>query len=112
MKRTVAYCRSAREEAGTPSSAYSQARAIQRYAKQHGIKVCEMYIDPGVTGVTLDRPELQRLIADCRAGKIGTVIAKDPDRLSRDLSQLLARLHIFEMTGVRVMYGAREYGGC
>jgi site-specific DNA recombinase len=94
MKSTVAYCRSAREEAGAPSSAYSQARAIQRYAKQHGIKVCEMYIDPGVTGVTLDRPELQRLIADCRAGKIGTVIAKDPDRLSRDLSQLLVLLHI------------------
>jgi hypothetical protein len=44
MKCTVAYCRSAREEAGTPSSAYSQARAIQRYAKQHGIKVCEVYI--------------------------------------------------------------------
>jgi Resolvase, N terminal domain len=51
---------------------------------------------------------LQRLIADCRAGKIGTVIAKDPDRLSRDLSQLLALLHIFEMTGVRVIYSARE----
>jgi site-specific DNA recombinase len=108
MKSVVAYCRSACEEPGTPSSAYSQADAIQRYAKQHGIKVCEMYIDPGVIGVTLDRPELQRLIADCRAGKIGTVITKDPNRLSRDLSQLVALLHIFETTGVRVQYSARD----
>jgi len=61
-----------------------------------------------VSGVTLDRPELQRLIADCRAGKIGTVITKDPDRLSRDLGQLVALLHIFETTGVRVKYSARQ----
>ena len=63
-----------------------------------------MYIDPGVSGVTLERPELQRLIADCRAGKIATVVTKDPARLSRDTSQLIALLHIFGKAGVNVEF--------
>jgi site-specific DNA recombinase len=108
MKTVVAYCRSACEEQGTSSSAYSQARAIRRYAKRLGWAVCETYIDPGVSGVTLERPELQRLIADYRAGKIGTIITKDTDRLSRDMGQLIAFLHIFAKAGVRVEYSARE----
>jgi site-specific DNA recombinase len=61
-------------------------------------------MDAGVSGVTLDRPELQRLIADCRARKIGTVVTKDPDRLSRDTGRLIALLHIFEEAGVHVEY--------
>jgi DNA invertase Pin-like site-specific DNA recombinase len=37
-----------------------------------------------VSGVTLDRPGLQQLIADCCAGKISMFITKDPERLSRN----------------------------
>jgi DNA invertase Pin-like site-specific DNA recombinase len=63
--------------------------------KRQGLNIRETYIDPGVSGVTLDRPALQRLIADCRVGKIGTVVTKDHARLSRDTAQLFALLHIF-----------------
>jgi site-specific DNA recombinase len=107
-KNVVAYCRSACEEPGTPSSAYSQALTIRRYAKRRGMNVREVYIDPGVSGITLDRPALQRLIADCRSGKIGTVITKDRERLSRDMGQLVALLHVFGKTGVHVEYSTRE----
>ena len=61
-----------------------------------------------MSGVTLERPELQRLIADCRAGRIGTVVTKDRERLSRDIGQLIALLDIFQKTGVRVEYSAQE----
>jgi site-specific DNA recombinase len=58
-----------------------------------------IYTDAGVSGATLDRPALQRLIADCRAGKIGVVITKDTARLSRDSSQLftLFGTHAFDL---------------
>jgi DNA invertase Pin-like site-specific DNA recombinase len=36
------------------------------------------------------------------------VITKDPDRLSRNFRQLIALLHIFRTTGVRVEYTTRE----
>ena len=65
-------------------------------------------MNTGASGCTLDKPELQRLIADCRAGRIGTVITRDPDRLSRDNGQLIALLHIFQKGGVRVECGTPE----
>ena len=68
------------------------------------------YMDAGVSGATLARPALQQLLADCRAGKIGVVLAKDTDRLSRDTSQLAALLHQFRIYGVRVEFASGEEG--
>jgi len=85
-----------------------QARAIRHYAKDRGLAIRSIYMDPGCERSSLDRPDLQRLIADCHAGKIGTIITQDPERLSRDTSQLLALLHIFQKTGVRVEFGTSE----
>jgi DNA invertase Pin-like site-specific DNA recombinase len=67
-----------------------------------------MYIDPGVSGVTLERPELQRLLADYRAGKVGMVITKDTARLSRDTCQLSLILRKFQKAGVRVRFTTRD----
>jgi site-specific DNA recombinase len=110
MKSVVAYCRSACEPQGGPSAVRRQARALRHYAKERGLTIRAVYMDPGVSGCTLDRPELQRLIADCRAGRIGTVITQDPDRLSRDRGQLIALLHIFQKEGVRVEFSLPEGG--
>jgi len=107
MRNVVAYCRSAWEPQG-PSAVRRQARAIRQYAKGKGLTIQSIYMDPGVSGSSLDRPDLQRLIADCHAGKIGTIITQDPERLSRDTSELLALLHIFQKAGVRVEFGTPE----
>jgi site-specific DNA recombinase len=108
MKTVVAYCRSGYEPQGGPSNVGRQARAIRRYAKRHGLNIREMYIDPGISGITLERPELQRLLADCRAGKVGMVITKDTARLSRDTCQLLLILRKFQKAGVRVQFSTRD----
>jgi site-specific DNA recombinase len=108
MRNVVAYCRSACETQRGPSAVHRQARALRQYAKERGLAIRSIYLDPGVSGSSLDRPELQRLIADCHAGKIGTVITQDPARLSRDTRQLLALLNIFRKTGVRVEFGTPE----
>jgi site-specific DNA recombinase len=91
-----------------PSHHRRQARAIRQYAKRRGLAIQSIYMDPGVSGSSLDRPDLQRLIADCRAGQTSTIIAQDPEWLSRDTSQLLALLHVFQKTGVRVEFGTPE----
>ena len=102
MRSVVAYCRSACELLGGPSAVRGQARAIRRYAKRRGLILGTIYTDAGVSGATLERPELQRLIADCRAGKVGMVITRDADRLSRDKGQLIALLHIFAEAGMHI----------
>jgi site-specific DNA recombinase len=108
MKKVVAYCRSGYEPQSGASNVGRQARAIRRYAKRHGLNIRETYIDPGVSGITLERPELQRLLADCRAGKVGMVITKDTARLSRDTCQLLLILRKFRRAGVRVRFSTRD----
>jgi site-specific DNA recombinase len=108
MKAVVAYCRSGYEPQSGPSNVSRQARAIRRYAKRHGLNIREIYIDPGVSGITMERPELQRLLADCRAGKVGMVITKDTTRLSRDTCQLLLILRKFQRAGVCVRFSTRD----
>lgn len=36
-----------------------------------------VYIDDGVSGVTFDRPNFNRMIAEIEAGNVATVIVKD-----------------------------------
>jgi site-specific DNA recombinase len=110
MKKTVAYCRTALESKSNPVAKVSaQADAVREYARKRGIAVHETYMDAGVSGVTLVRPALQQLLADCRAGKIAVVLTRDADRLSRDTSQLFALLHRFAIEGVQVQF-ANENG--
>jgi site-specific DNA recombinase len=109
MKKTVAYCRTALESESDPLSGVSaQAEAVREFARQLGMTVHETYMDAGVSGVTLIRPALQQLLADCRAGKIGVVLTRDADRLSRDTSQLFALLHRFGIYGVRVQFASEN----
>jgi site-specific DNA recombinase len=108
MKTVVAYCRSGYEPQSGVSNVRRQAVAIRRYAKRHRLNIREMYIDPGVSGITMERPELQRLLADCRAGKVGMVITKDTARLSRDTCQLLLILRKFQRAGVCVQFSTRD----
>jgi site-specific DNA recombinase len=110
MKKTVAYCRTALAAQSDPLAEVSvQAAAVHEYARQRGMTVHKTYIDAGVSGVTLIRPALQRLLADCRVGKVEVVLTKDADRLSRDMSQLIALLHKFRIYGIRVEF-ANEGG--
>jgi site-specific DNA recombinase len=105
MKRVVAYCRTAWVNQSDPFAGVNlQANEIRRFAEGHGLAISETYMDAGVSGVTLERSELQRLLEDCQAGGIGTVLTQDRERLSRDKERLLALLHIFGSAGVQVEF--------
>src|SRR5208282_3843714 len=56
----------------------------------------ERYDDGGFTGGNMDRPALQRLIADIQAGKIDCTIVYKVDRLSRSLLDFARILETFE----------------
>jgi len=109
MKNVVAYCRTGWASQSDPLSGVRlQSQELRRYAKGHGLVIRETYMDAGVSGMTLERPELQRLMADCRAGKIGTVVTQDPERLSRDTGQLIALLYVLLEAGVCVEFSTPQ----
>ena len=56
----------------------------------------EEYNDAGISGSTLKRPALQRLLADARERKFQVVVAYKYDRLSRNTKDFLQILDIFE----------------
>ncbi|MCW2671769.1 MAG: Resolvase domain protein [Frankiales bacterium] len=84
VKRAAITARVSSEEQAKNSSIPDQIARGKVAAEQRGWTVAGTYADEGVTGTTADRPEWQRLLADCRAGKIDVVIATKWDRLARN----------------------------
>jgi site-specific DNA recombinase len=60
----------------------------------------ERYDDGGFTGGNMERPALQRLLADIRAGKVDCVVTYKVDRLSRSLLDFAKMMETFEQHGV------------
>jgi len=58
------------------------------------------YDDGGYSGATLDRPALQRLLADIEAGKVDCVVVYKLDRLSRSLLDFAKLMDVFDRHNV------------
>jgi len=63
-----------------------------------------VYADEGLTGTKENRPEFQRLLADCRAGKIDMVIVKSISRLARNTVTMLATVRELKGLGIDVLF--------
>jgi DNA invertase Pin-like site-specific DNA recombinase len=78
----------------------AQREACEAYvASQRGqgwVLVPDRYDDGGVSGGTLDRPALKRLLADVEAGRIDIVVVYKVDRLSRSLLGFHKLIEMFE----------------
>ncbi|WCE16374.1 recombinase family protein [Enterobacter ludwigii] len=64
----------------TEQDASRALAAIDSFALEHGLNICNYYIE-NESGSRLDRPELFRLLSDCRCNDI--LLIEDVDRLSR-----------------------------
>ena len=53
-----------------------------------------------LSGASLDRPALQKLLADVRAGKINIVVVYKVDRLTRSLADFAKLVELFDQHGV------------
>ena len=96
------YCRKSSEEGlgQSFSSLDAQREACLSYvgAQRHEgwIALDDRYDDGGVSGGTLERPALKRLIRDIEGGGVDTVVCYKIDRLSRSLSDFVRLIEVFE----------------
>jgi len=67
------------------------------------------YDDGGYTGANLERPALERLLADVRAGAIDCVVLYKVDRLSRSLFDFARLMQIFEERGVSFVSVTQQF---
>src|SRR5450756_1355582 len=59
-----------------------------------------LFDDGGYSGGTMERPALQRLLADIEAGQIDVVVVYKVDRLTRALSDFAKLVEVFDRRGV------------
>lgn len=91
---TVGYLRvSSDEQALHGVSIDAQRGVMNGYRQMMELPELPTYEDAGFSGKNMNRPALRRLLADCEAGKISTVVVWKLDRLSRSLRDTL---HIME----------------
>jgi site-specific DNA recombinase len=62
--------------------------------------VPDRYDDGGFSGGTLERPALQRLLADIESAKVDVVVVYKIDRLSRSLIDFTRLVEVFDRKGV------------
>lgn len=75
------------------------AAYILSQACEGWMEVKERYDDGGLSGGTLDRPALQRLLADVSAGRIDIIVVYKVDRLTRSLLDFARLVEAFDGTG-------------
>jgi DNA invertase Pin-like site-specific DNA recombinase len=82
----------------------AQREACEAYIasqKSEGwIVLPQMYDDGGISGGTMDRPALQRLLADVAAGRVVTVVVYKVDRLTRSLGDFAKIVEVFDAASV------------
>jgi len=67
------------------------------------------YDDGGFSGATIDRPALQRLLADITAGWVDTVVVYKIDRLTRSLADFAKIVEILETRGASFVSVTQQF---
>jgi site-specific DNA recombinase len=86
------------------NSLHAQRESCDAYItsqKQEGwVLVPDQYDDGGISGGTLERPALQRMLADIEAGRVDVVVVYKIDRLSRSLMDFAKLVDVFDRHNV------------
>lgn len=77
-----------------------QIRELHEYCQRRGWDIVGEYVDEGVSGAKDQRPELNRLISDCRKRRTDAVVVYRYDRFARSLRQLVNALEEFRALGI------------
>ncbi len=104
--RVAAYCRVSSDSSDQLHSYAAQIRYYTDMIQSHdGWELVDVYADEGITGTRMDkREDLNRLLADCRKGKIDKVLVKSISRFARNTRDCLASLRELSRLGVSVQF--------
>lgn len=89
--KVAAYCRVSTDSDAQLESLEAQKTHYENYiTSRDDWEFAGLYYDEGITGTKKDkRPELLRLIDDCKAGKVDFIITKSISRFSRNTTDCL-----------------------
>ena len=105
QKRVAAY---ARVSCGREAMLHSLSAQVSYYSrliqKTPGWEYAGVYADEALSGTKDTRGEFQKLLADCRAGKIDLIITKSISRFARNTVTTLQTVRELRQIGVDVYF--------
>ncbi len=104
--RIAAYCRVSTDSAEQKHSYEMQKQYFSNlYKNKPDCELVDIYADLGLSGTKADtRPELQRMLDDCRCGKIDRVVCKSISRFARNTKDCLTILRELKELGVTATF--------
>src|SRR5438034_7027740 len=114
-KRCAIYTRKSSEEGLEQefNSLQAQSEACEAYisSQRHEgwVLARTHYDDGGFSGGNMERPALQRLLADIRGGRIDIIIVYKVDRLTRSLADFARLVEIFDAQGASFVSVTQQF---
>jgi DNA invertase Pin-like site-specific DNA recombinase len=114
-RRCAIYTRKSSEEGLEQdfNSLHAQREACESYIKSQqgeGWRLVKTaYNDGGLSGATMNRPALQRLLSDIREHLIDVVVVYKVDRLTRSLADFAKMVEIFDAQGVSFVAVTQQF---
>jgi DNA invertase Pin-like site-specific DNA recombinase len=91
----------------------AQREACEAYIKSQAHEgwkpLPQCYDDGGLSGGTLDRPALQRLLTDIEAGLVDVIVVYKVDRLTRSLTDFAKLVEVFDDAGVSFVSVTQQF---
>lgn len=105
-KRVAAYCRVSTEQAEQLSSYEAQVNYYTTYITNHPeYEMAGIYADEGISGTnTKKREQFNKMIEDCKAGKIDMIITKSISRFARNTLDCLNFVRMLKELGIGVLF--------
>ena len=99
--RAATYARvSTQEQADTGTSLDTQRDRTRAYVDAQGWELVAEYVDEGVSGAADRRPDLDRLMGECRDGNVDVIVVAKLDRFTRSSRHLANAMAELEDLGV------------
>ena len=105
LKRVAAY---ARVSMGKDAMLHSLAAQVSYYSeliqRNPEWEYAGVFADEGLTGTKENRPEFQRMLKECRDGKIDMILVKSISRFARNTVTLLETVRMLKEMGISVYF--------
>ena len=104
--RVAAYCRVSTDSDDQLNSFVAQQSYYNDYIRKHdNWQFVEIYADEGITGTSAARrDDFQRMLSDCRKGRIDKILVKSISRFARNTKECLECIRELKALGISVFF--------
>lgn len=104
--RVAAYCRVSSDSDDQINSFLAQTGYYENFLAESDTEILvRVYADEGITGTRMDkRDDFQRMLKDCRRGKIDRIVVKSISRFARNTKECLTVLRELKGLGISVLF--------